>query len=194
MRSSLPLLILAAVLASCDLFETREPESPAQSGASYTPPTTVDIVLTNMAASFQDRNTLNYTRSFTDSVFSGRNLLFEPTSQALSRYAGVFSAWNKTSEQQYFDNFKAQLQPSAVPVLVLTKTSESPGADSAFVEGTYQLSIPHTKAGVAQSASGRFQFSLVRDSRQYWVIWRWVDLAQQTGDFTWSDFKGNFGQ
>ena len=181
-------------MLGCSLFDTRDPENPVQSSASYDPPTTVDIVFANLVSSFRDLNSVNYARSFADSSFSGRSFIFEPTAQATSQYAGVFASWSKMSEQQYFDNFKAQLQPSAVPVLIIARTSESPGADSAFVEGTYQLSIPHTITGVPQSAIGRYQFYLIKDSRQYWVIWRWVDLANQPADFTWSDFKGTFGQ
>jgi hypothetical protein len=187
-------MLLASSMLGCSLFDTRDPENPVQSSASYDPPTTVDIVFSNLVSSFQDRNSINYARAFADSSFSGRSFAFEPTAQAASQYAGVFASWNKVSEQQYFDNFKGQLQPSAVPVLIIARTSESPGADSAFVEGTYQLSIPHTITGVPQSAVGRYQFYLIRDSRQYWVIWRWVDLANQPSDFTWSDFKGTFGQ
>ncbi|MEX2115703.1 MAG: hypothetical protein WEB37_02360 [Bacteroidota bacterium] len=186
--------LLTAGMLGCSLFDTRDPENPVQSSATYNPPTTVDIVFGNLVSSFQDRNSVNYARSFADSSFSGRSFVFEPTSQASSQYAGVFASWTKMAEQQYFDNFNAQLQPSSVPVLIIARTSESPGADSAFVEGTYQLSIPHTITGVQQSATGRFQFYLLRDSRQYWVIWRWVDLANNPGDFTWSDFKGTFGQ
>jgi hypothetical protein len=188
------LVLLTAGMLGCSLFDTRDPENPVQSSASYDPPTTVDIVFENIVSSFQDLNSVNYARSFADSSFAGRSFLFEPTSQASSQHSGVFASWTKMAEQQYFDNFKVQLQPGAVPVLIITPTSESPGADSAFVEGTYQLSIPHTITGVPQSATGRFQFYLLRDSRQYWVIWRWVDLANQSADFTWSDFKGTFGQ
>jgi len=186
--------LLAAGAFGCSLFETREPENPVQSSATYDPPTTVDIVFANLVSSFQEINSVNYARSFADSSFSGRSFVFEPTAHASSQYAGVFASWTKVGEQQYFDNFKAQLQPSSVPVLIIARTSESPGADSAFVEGTYQLSIPHTITGIPQAAIGRYQFYLLRDSRQYWVIWRWVDLANQPGDFTWSDFKGTFGQ
>jgi len=193
MRTIVSALLTAGMLG-CSLFDTREPENPVQSSASYDPPTTVDIVFGNIVSSFQDINSVNYARSFADSSFAGRSFIFEPTSQASGQYAGVFASWTKMSEQQYFDNFKAQLQPSGVPVLIINRTSESPGADSAFVEGTYQLGIPHTITGVPQSATGRFQFYLLRDSRQYWVIWRWADLANQPGDFTWSDFKGTFGQ
>ncbi len=193
MRIIVSSLLIAGMLG-CSLFDTREPENPVQSSATYNPPTSVDIVFGNIVSSFRDRNSVNYARSFVDSTFSGRNFIFEPTPQASSQYADVFASWTRFAEQQYFDNFNARLQPGAVPVLILAVTSESPGIDSAFVEGTYQLSIPHTITGVEQSATGRFQFYLLRDSRQYWVIWRWVDLAVEAGDFTWSDFKGTFGR
>jgi hypothetical protein len=179
---------------SCNLFQTRDPENPVQSSANFSPPTDVNIVLENMSNAFQDLSSFNYVQSFSDTALSGRTFSFKTSTQAASQYSGLFSEWSRQSEQQYFDNFKTQLQSNAVPTLVLNITSESITADSALVEGTYQLTIPHTKPAIEQSASGRLQFFLIKDSREYWVISRWVDLANQTGDFTWSHFKGVFGQ
>lgn len=186
---------MTALLAlTCNIFETRDPENPVQSSANFTPPTDVNIVFDNMTNAFKDLSSFNYIQSFSDSALSGRTFVFQPSSQAASEHSGVFAAWSRQSEQQYFDNFKTQLQPSSVPSLLLSFTSESITADSAIVEGTYQLTIPHTKPAVEQSASGRFQFFLFKDSREFWVVSRWTDLADQPGDFTWSDFKGVFGQ
>jgi len=187
--------LLTCVLAlSCNLFDTRDPENPVQSSANFNPPTDVNTVFDNMTSSFQDLSSFNYIQSFADSALAGRGYSFQPTSQAQSQYGGVFAGWSRQAEQQYFDNFKTQLQPSTVPSLLLDITDRSETADSAIIEGTYLLTIPHTKAAVEQSGEGRFQFLLLKDSREYWVIWRWVDLANQPGDFTWSDFKGAFGQ
>ena len=187
-------LLTGLLVLNCNIFETRDPENPVQSSATFTPPTDVDIVFDNMTSAFSDLSSFNYIQSFSDSALSGRNFSFQPSSQAASQHSGVFASWTRQSEQQYFDNFKTQLQPNAVPSLVLTVESESISADSAIIEGTYQLTIPHTKPAVEQSASGRFQFFLIKDSREYWVVRQWIDLASQPTDFTWSDFKGVFGQ
>lgn len=181
------------LMAGCGLFGTRDPEDPVQPSANFVPPTEPSIVFSNMANAFADLSSLNYAKSFSDSATAGRAFAFEPTPQAGSKY-GVFLSWTKQAEVQYFDNFKSQLQSNSVPSLVLSFISQSVSSDSAQFEASYQLTVPHTKPNVAQSAQGRAQFSLQKDNTQSWVIWRWVDLANQTGDFTWSDLKGEFGQ
>lgn len=196
MDSRVPLFVLMGLgfwHTSCDLFTTREPENPVQPSSTYLPPTEPAIVFSNMVNSFREVNSLNYVKSFSDSSTSGRNFVFEPTSQAQGQY-GVFFSWSRQSEQQYFDKIKSELQTSSVPSLVLNFLSQSVGADSAQFEATYQLAVPHTRASVSQSAVGRAQFYLKKDSFQNWVILRWVDLANQPSDFTWSTMKGEFGQ
>lgn len=178
--------------SSC-IFKTREPENPAEPSANYKPPTVASDVFTNMANAFGDKNVVNYRSSFADSSTAGRSFVFEPSPQALSKY-GVFLGWNRQSEEQYFNNIVAQLQPSAVPSLNLSFSTQSISTDSAFFEATYQLAVPHTRSLIPQTALGRAQFYLLKNSAQNWVIWRWVDLANQQGDFTWSDMKGEFGQ
>jgi len=184
---------LLIACSSCGLFQTREPENPVQASANYVPPTEPSIVFTNMQSAFRDLNGLNYQKSFSDTSSGGPSFVFEPTSQALAKY-GVFVSWNRQSELQYFNNFETQLTQGAVPSLVLSFTSQTVGSDSALFEASYQLTIPHTKVNVSQSAIGHAQFYLRKDNFQNWSIWRWVDLSNQSGDFTWSDFKGEFGQ
>lgn len=181
-------------LCGCGLFDTRGPEDPVQPSANFTPPTEPSLVFSNMSNAFNDLSSLNYGKSFSDSVTAGRSFVFEPTAQAASKYSGVFLNWSRQAEVRYFDNLKSQLQSSAVPSLTLSFTSQSVGSDSAQFEATYQLTVPHLKPNVAQTAQGRAQFYLRKDNVQNWVIWRWVDLAIQPGDFTWSDLKGEFGQ
>jgi len=174
--------------SSC-IFETRTPENPAEPSANFKPPTEASDVFTNMEYSFGDKNSVNYRNSFADSSTAGRSFAFEPSSQALSKY-GVFLGWSRQSEEQYFNNIIAQLQPSSIPSLSLNIASQSVSTDSAFFEATYQLTVPHTRSSIPQTALGRAQFYLIKNNVQNWVIWRWVDLANQQGEFTWSDLKG----
>ena len=191
-RNIIPWILL---LAGCGIFDTRAPESPSQTGSNFLPPTEPGVVFTNMVSAFRDMNSVNYVRSFADSSTAARTYSFEPTSQARVRYGAVFSNWTRQSEQQFFENTKSKLQTSSAPTLeFLTLTAQSIQSDSAQYEATYRLTIPHTQSNLSQEARGRAIYYMVADKSRNWVIWRWVDIALAQNDFTWSDFKGAFGQ
>ncbi|MEX0602475.1 MAG: hypothetical protein WD295_03980 [Bacteroidota bacterium] len=194
-RYFLFLLALAPALASCNIFDTREPDPPQQSSSRYEPPTSPSIVFVNLTNAFLDLNSVNYVASFSDSARSGRTFVFEPTSQARSRY-GVFSDWSRQSELQYFEILRSQLAKGTAPNLTLTFDANSQvlGPDTAYFEGTYQLAIPHTRTDIARLVRGRAQFFLFADASRNWYIRRWIDFALAEGDSTWSDIKGGFGQ
>ena len=187
------LVLFSFSLVSSCIFDTRTPDSPAEPSANFKPPTEPSDVFSNMVNAFADKNALNYRRSFADSSTAGRSFVFEPTSQALSKY-GVFLGWDRQSEEQYFSNITVQLQPLMTPSLQFNFVTQSVSTDSAFFEGSYQLGVPHTRSSVPQTALGQAHFYLIKDNVQNWVIWCWVDLANQQGDFSWSDVKGEFGQ
>jgi uncharacterized protein YbaA (DUF1428 family) len=103
------------MLVSCNIFDTRTPESPAQTSSNYSPAVNASDVFDNMQHAFSDLNTVNYLKSFSDSTGSGRMLQFEPSAQARSQYVGVFLAWTKQSEQQYFENMKSKIPSGCFP-------------------------------------------------------------------------------
>jgi hypothetical protein len=183
------------VQLGCGIFETREPEPPTQSSSNYIPPTEPMIVFTNMANAFRDLNAVNYVRSFADSSTASRMYSFEPTPPARLRYGAVFAAWTRQSEQQFFENMKSKIPTGTTASLeFLSLVPQSIQSDSAQYDATYRLNIPHTQSNIPREARGRAVFSMVTDRSRTWVIWRWVDLAMTQNDFTWSDFKGEFGQ
>jgi hypothetical protein len=191
-----PLLCFLAVISgtSCDLFKTRDPESPTQSSSSYIPATEPSIVFTNMANAIRDLNTVNYLKSFADSSSAGRSLRFDPTTQASSRYGGVFLNWTKQSEQQYFENMKSKVPSGRDVSLEFLSLVGSPQGDSSQYNATYQLTVQHTQSNIANQVRGQSQFFLITDRSRNWVVWRWVDVQQSANDSTWSDVKGGFGQ
>lgn len=194
-RLSLVGLMLVAVAAGCNIFDTRDPEPPSQSSSSYVPATEPSIVFSNMANAFRDLNSLNYLKSFADSSTSGRGFSFEPTPQAKVKYTGVFLLWNRQSEQQYFDNLRSKITSGSAAVLVFqTLSAQSLQSDSAQYEATYSLTVPHTVAAVPKVVSGKAQFFLLADRSRNWVIWRWIDLPTGTSNAAWSDLKGEFAQ
>ncbi|MBI3789126.1 MAG: hypothetical protein HY276_12830 [Ignavibacteriales bacterium] len=188
-------VLFGAIGFSCNIFETRDPESPSQTNSNYIPPTEPSLVFTNMVNAFRDLNSLNYLKSFADSSTAGRSFGFEPTPQAKLRYGGVFLNWSKQTEQQYFENMKSKIASGTSASLTFDAlTAQSLQSDSAQYEATYRLTVPHTVTGVSTQAKGKAQYFLIADRSRNWVIWRWVDLSTSTNDFTWSDLKGAFGQ
>ncbi|MFH0989555.1 MAG: hypothetical protein V1799_06010 [bacterium] len=195
-RISLLIILLWLVIpTACNIFETREPESPTQSSTQYLPPTEPGLVFTNMATSFKELNSLYYIKSFADSSLSGKSFRFDPDPQAKLKYGGVFLNWTKQSEQQYFDNMKSRIPSGASASLTFqTLTVQSLQSDSAQYEAGYFLNIQHTSTTIPKEIKGRAQFFLIADRSRNWTIWRWVDLPTTTGAFSWSDLKGEFGQ
>ncbi len=189
------IVLFGAFGFSCNIFETRTPESPSQTSSNYIPPSEPSLVFTNMVNAFRDLNSLNYLKSFADSSTAGRSFGFEPTPQSKLRYGGVFLNWSKQAEQQYFENMKSKIAGGTSATLTFDAlTAQSLQSDSAQYEATYRLTVPHTVTSVSTQAKGKAQFFLIADRSRNWVIWRWVDLSVNTTDFTWSDLKGAFGQ
>lgn len=179
---------------SCGIFETRDPESPAQTSAEFIQPSTPDLVFTNITNSFRDLSSINYVRCFSDVGVTGRQFVFEPTSQALSRYGTILTSWTRQSEQQYFDNMRSRLPSGTGPSLALSLSVQSFNSDSALYDANYELTIPHTQSTFPQIAKGRAQFFLIADAGGTWSIWRWIDFPDAQNNFTWSEMKGEFGR
>ena len=194
-RSTLALLLTSVLLASCNIFETRTPESPAQTSSNYSPPINASDVFDNMQFAFSDLNTVNYLKSFSDSTTSGRAFQFDPSPQARSQYIGVFIIWTRRSEQQYFDNMKSKIATGSTASLTFSLNPISIQSDSAQYDADYQMTIPHTQANIAKVFQGRAQFFLIKDRvSSTWTISRWIDFRDAQNDLGWSDLKGAFAQ
>jgi hypothetical protein len=191
----LAVLLTTLLLSSCNIFETRTPQSPAQTSSNYKPPINASDVFDNMQNAFSDLNTVNYLKSFSDSTTSGRTFVFEPSPQARSQYIGVFINWTRQSEQQYFDNMRSKIAAGSTASLSFTLNPTSIQSDSAQYDADYQLTVPHTQANIPKVFQGRAQFFLIKDPvNSTWNIWRWIDLRNAQNDTSWSDLKGAFAQ
>lgn len=195
-RSGWPLAALLTVMfaGSCSLFDTRDPEDPSVLRSTFDPPIEPLTVLDNMTAAFRELNEVNYLRCLTDSL-SGGLLEFQPTPEASSRY-GVFAAWSKQEEQQYFLNIRSRLPSgNALSLTFGEPTLQSQNSDSAQVEVTYDLTVPHGQQSVPDRGRGRAQFVLVLDrATGFWAIRRWTDFGIDAATSSWSDIKGAFSQ
>ena len=189
------LFIITLSVAACGIFETRTPDPPSQLSSNFVPPTDPSLVFQNLINAFSDRNSVNYLKCLSDSTTGLPPFHYDPDPQARANYAAVFALWTRQSEQQSFEAMKAQLATGTTMTLqFISLTATSLGADSAQYDARYQLTVPHTRTGIQTVATGRALFALGSDRSRNWAIVRWTDVVLTSGDFTWSDLKGAFGQ
>lgn len=188
------LLILAlSILTSCDLFTTRESESPNQSRSNYQPPFEKEIVIQNLQNALSDKNSENYMACFVDSLFSKKSFSYSASSEAASTYQIFLQGWGLNEEQQYVRNFFNKV-PKDLPVS-LTFDGEiysNLSGDSLIYSATYFIKVPSSDVETqSDNYSGNIQLNMLRDNRAYWVIYYWKDTKSQTLP-SWSELKGNF--
>jgi hypothetical protein len=176
--------VLVACLAGCDLFSTRDPETPDSGRNTWKTPVEPIDVLTNMQAALFERDAVNYMRSFDDSTFH-----FEADPVALSRDQSL-ADWGYDEESQHIARLFSEgtlpaesllsvvfIAPEIVPVgtgwQILTRYE--------FVADIALTGVPHQMAGTAD-------FSIHVGGAGYLQIDYWRDLRTEDAA-TWSDFK-----
>jgi hypothetical protein len=192
MKKLFVLAVLLLIISGCDIFSTRDAEQPNQPRSNFIPAVTPQDVLTNLQNSLTDLNVENYLACFSDSAFSDKQFVFDPSTAALSRFPFLAEGWNKKDEQQYFLNMKNKVpEERQVTLNVLDLRTGSTQGDSTVVNGSYSLSVPHNDPAVPTLFEGEFSFSMNRDSRSVWTIHLWRD--SRSGEIpSWSELKGRF--
>jgi hypothetical protein len=188
MKKLLPILFLF-VLVSCDIFETRNAETPEDTRSNYTSPFRHEDLISNLINSFSDKNAENYKKSFaiapelTTFTFS-----FTPSGQALSQYQ-IWEGWSVEDEFRYFTNL-VNSTPAQFPItLSLSNELFSPSNDVFIYTADYFISVPQLNAD-PKTYSGSLKFYLTTNINNFWVIFKWEDIAE-SGSLSWSDLKGS---
>jgi hypothetical protein len=178
------ILLLALVLAGCDLFSTRTAEPPDQSRHEWEVPVVAGDVLRNMADALAQHDAVNYLRSF-----SGDSLVFEADPAALSLYPSLQN-WDYTAESQMANQLFSlgTLPADSLLTVVFTNQVENPTADSTLIRADYTLTAHVAVSGVPRDMAGTAEFVLRKGRDSYWQIYRWRDFraGEQT---SWSEFK-----
>ncbi|MCX7984193.1 MAG: hypothetical protein N3A63_04760 [Bacteroidetes bacterium] len=166
-------------LQGCDVFQTRTPEEPEVSSASYVPATEPSIVFQNVRNAFTEKNVVNYGKAFSDSAYT-----FVASPQAQLLYGPIFQSWNKASEEQYFTTVCNRSSPRVEWLSV---------QEQARTSTTVQYEVTYKIVGLPQGdvAEGRSLFTLKVTPTQLWVIERWIDyeLNASSKQSTWSTVK-----
>ncbi len=190
------LFALSVLILGCDMFSTRTPEPPDAGRSGFLPPTTATIVLTNLINAIKEKNSENYLACLSDSTSGTLSFSFIPSTEALAKFPGKFTDWNKISEQRSYNSILASIkedQQSELSFKTSVEDFEILTGDSAVFFSDYYLLIPHNKEAVPTEFEGTVQFTL-NLVNQRWSISKWVDISsmEDSAKFSWSILKANF--
>jgi hypothetical protein len=187
---NLVIILLLFLAVSCDIFETRDADSPDQARSNYQPATSPEILIQNLIDSFADKDVVNYQNTFVTGL-SSKDFTFVPSSTALSRFQNLWPAWNIDAEVQYFNNMKTSV-PDELPVLLsglsLSPESFSIFGDSLKYNSEYFISVPQINSEPL-IFQGNLELSMINVST-VWLVYFWKDNAIEDNP-SWSDLKGS---
>ncbi|RPH92131.1 hypothetical protein EHM69_13215 [candidate division KSB1 bacterium] len=181
------LLIIAILLfglTGCDLFSTRDPESPVSGRNTWETPRIPMDVLDNMRAALIERDAVNYLRSFSSTLFH-----FEADAVALSRDPAL-AGWDYADESQHINRLFSEgtLSGDSMLSVIFTTPEVTMIGDSAQIHSLYELAAGVALSGVPHRFAGTADFTLRVGGDGYWQIERWRDTRTED-EATWSDFK-----
>jgi len=179
------LLFLLASLMSCNIFETREPETPSDPANSYTPATTPDILFSNLEASFKEGVVENYLACLVDNATLNKEFVFQASTTALNKYSSL-TEWSLNFERLYFTNI-VSLSENKQMILSLENGSGIVQGDSALFSFDYTISVPFE----TNQFEGSAEFTIFLDNRNQWFITRWRDIEKSNRQ-SWSELKGKY--
>ena len=183
MKASFAGIILILLINGCDLFKTRDPESPTEGTSTFKPPVTPEIVLENFKSAIQEHNVDNYMKCFVDTSVSSKTFLFTPSANIQS----LIPSWTLEDERRYFQNLGQPI--SSAPFLSLSNLkTENRTPTSIEYTMNYLLFYPHRLTSVSKQVNGYMHLFLEIDKQQRWSIFRWDD-TRTTTDSTWSYLK-----
>ena len=184
------LILFLLTLISCDVFETRNPESPQDTRSNYTTPLTRETLISNLINSFSDKNAENYKKSFATAPSSSVLFTFVPTGSAFNLYP-IWEDWSVDDEFRYFTNL-VNSTPSQYPInLSLSNELFSPlsNGEGFLYTADYFISVPKLNTD-PDIYRGNLKFNITTDINNFWVIYYWED-SPENESLSWSDLKGS---
>jgi hypothetical protein len=178
-------LALAAALGGCDLFATREPEVEGSQESLWTPPTSPEIVVTNLELAFEIGNINDYQRALTaDFVF--RADASDVAQLEIDRPGEmVFDGWDRDVEVSTVTVIRGSADSVAVS---LVQFDDDLGETVRLLKYDYVVRI---FGGGAESAfEGEAWFQVAQQGNGEWLIQDWEDVASVAAAESWGILKG----
>lgn len=185
------MLFAAFFAGSCGLFDTRDVEPPTDPRSNFSPPTSPDIVLTNLQFAIAEKNLNNYLACFSDSILTGRGYTFIADVSTNAQYP-ILNNWTFQRERVYYTNLVSQTDVASSSNLFFSNPQLITSPDSVIYDANYILIYAHNNNLVAKQFEGQLRFTMYQDSRNLWSITRWQDFKINVNDTTWSELKAVF--
>ena len=185
------LIILIVLISGCGLFDTRDVEPPTDPRSNFIPPTSPDLVITNLQFAIAEKNLNNYLSCFVDTNYSSRKFTYFADVKSQVQYP-IFLNWKLSNEKAYFTNLLALTDPQSNSNLFLSDEVLTVTLDTAVYDADYLLRFEHQLTTVAQTLKGKLRYIMATDSKNLWSIHTWMDFKDNDNDTTWSVLKANF--
>lgn len=192
MKNVILILIVLFSFTACDLFTTRDAETPDQSRSNFQPAVEPSIVIENLKNSLSDKNVQNYIACFVDSLFAEKRFSFSASSEALSLYQIFLQGWGLSEERRYFSSVINKVSVDFPISLGLSDENITNfSGDSLIYSASYTINVPVPFGDpFPQTYEGSLQFNMLRDSRSEYVIYYWKDIKSGVLP-SWSELKGS---
>jgi hypothetical protein len=184
------LFLSLAVIGCTNPFTTRDVEIPPvnQGSATFSLPTSVDVVFNNLRYAITEKNLENYIRCLVDTALADQTFIFVPDQNIqVERFAN----WTIESERNYFSRLANEESSISVefsqPIIIenITTAETEPF--------TYQITIT-PKTGLPSAYTGVARMKLTRNRNEEWSIFYWEDRRLDPAmEFTWSFLKTEKG-
>lgn len=189
---TIELVLSLLLLSGCELFSTRDPETPTgSSSGQWQFPTEPAVVLDNLQNAVGRRASVDYMRSF--GIGEEDILVFLPDPKTVANHPGRLDGWGYYREQKFVESLfnPAVLPLDSIASLTMEITRSSTLADSAEISASYLLHLGHTVENAPIEMEGRTEFLLNRGSDGGWRIHQWTDF-RSSGAACLSDLKAQF--
>ena len=187
-------LFCVCLITSCDLFSTRDPETPTGStsgGRQF--PRDPQTVIDNLIDAVERRSSVDYMHTF--NADAGDSVIFEfiPDPESVHNFPGRFDDWSLKQESRFAETLfaVATLPLDSLITMEITIDRETVIGDSAETSAQYILHIGHLRDGAPRQMSGRMELKLFKGTGGGWIVQRWTD-SRLAGSSCWSDLKGHF--
>lgn len=180
-------VVLAAALAlpGCDLFATREPEVEGSQESLWTPPTSPEIVVTNLELAFEIGNLNDYERALTV------DFAFEPDAADVAQLEiefpglGVFDNWDRAVEVEVATTIRGSADSVAVGFVKFEE--DDLGQTLRLLKYDYVVSL--FAGGARTDYEGEAWFHIAQQGNGEWLIQDWEDVAIPS-EVSWGILKG----
>jgi len=173
------LALLTAALG-CDIFETREAETPGTGGTPWVPPNLPAQTFINLESGLEDLTGVNYEKSLAD------EFAFFPLLADVEKLGSqVFDQWTKGVEVEVTS---AILNDAASLRVQFLRTQIRDEANYAEFRVDYEFVVVWSW-GVTETFKGVAQADLLRVGGN-WQLLRWTDKEGMEGFATWGYLRG----